>query len=46
MEVTSTIQPYAGKSLASNEDFVEDLDGFLRVVFRSRLEQKLPLLIV
>ena len=43
MEVASTVQPYEGEPRASNEDFDKtDKDGFSPAVFKSRLEQKLP----
>ena len=43
MEVASTIQPYEGEPRASDEDFDKtDQDGFSRVLFRLRLEQKTP----
>ena len=45
MEVWSTIQPYEGEPRESNEDFDQDWpSGFSRAVFRSRLEQKTPVI--
>ena len=44
MEVASTVQPYEGEPRRSNEDFDDksDKNGFSPAVFRSRLEQKIP----